>query len=199
MTKIIGLTGGIGSGKSTVARMFNALGVPIYISDDEAKKLMESSKSIQHDLLALFGPSTYLNGRLNRPFISSKVFKDKALLSKLNAIVHPKVAAHFKAWLSNQNSIYIIKEVAILFETNSQDNYDCIITVVAPLEKRLQRVVKRGDKSEESVRMIVSNQLPDAEKTERSDFVISNNSISKTKSIVASLHKEILYKINNPL
>ena len=144
MSKIIGLTGGIGSGKSTVAGMFNALGVPVYISDVEAKNLMESSKSIRQSLLLLFGENAYVDGALNRVFIASKVFNDSDLLAQLNAIVHPKVAAHFKSWLSKQNAAYVIKEVAILFETNSQHNFDYIITVVAPLEERVQRVVRRS-------------------------------------------------------
>ena len=198
MSKIIGLTGGIGSGKSTVASMFNALGVPDYISDDEAKNLMESSKSIRQSLLLLFGEKAYVNGALNRRFIASKVFNDSDLLAQLNAIVHPKVAAHFKSWLSKQNAAYVIKEVAILFETNSQHNFDYIITVVAPLEERVQRVVKRGDKTDEAVRLIVNNQLSDAEKIQKSDFVIYNNSLSETKANVADLHQQILYKIINP-
>ena len=182
MSKIIGLTGGIGSGKSTVARMFESFGVPVYISDDEAKILMESSKSIRQSLVLLFGENAYANGVLNRVFIASKVFNDSTLLSKLNAIVHPEVRVHFESWLKKQKSPYVIKEVAILFETNSQSNFDFIISVVAPVEERVQRVMKGHQKTEQEVRSIIKNQLPDTEKIKLSNFVIYNNSISETKT-----------------
>ena len=198
MSKIIGLTGGIGSGKSTVARMFESLGVPVYISDDEAKILMETSKSIRQSLVLLFGEHAYVKGVLNRVFIASKVFNDSNLLSKLNKIVHPEVRVHFEKWLKKQKSPYVIKEVAIIFETNSQSNFDFIISVVAPIEERVQRVMKGRLKTEQEVRSIIKNQLTDTDKIKLSDFVIHNNSISETKTYVANLHKQILHKIIKP-
>ena len=198
MSKIIGLTGGIGSGKSTVAFMFEKLGVPIYSSDVEANILMENSKEIQNSLIQLLGRKAYLHGRLNRAFIASKVFNDINLLSKLNAIVHPAVKTHFESWLSKQKSVYVIKEVAILFEMNSQNNFDYIISVVAPLKDRVQRVVQRDGKSESDVYSIIRNQLPDADKIKFSDFIIHNNLIVTTESEVLILHKIILNKIINP-
>ena len=199
MSKIVGLTGGIGSGKSTVAYMFEKLGVPIYISDNEAKILMENSKSIQKSLVQLFGKNAYVDKRLNRAFIASKVFNDGALLTRLNAIVHPEVKTHFESWLAKQKSVYVIKEVAILFETNSQSNFDYIISVVAPLKDRVNRVLLRGDKSESDVHSVIKNQLPDAEKIKQSDFVIQNNLIKTTEAKVLELHKIILKKIIKPL
>ena len=199
MSKIIGLTGGIGSGKSTVAFMFEKLGVPIYISDIEAKVLMENSKEIQNSLIQLLGRKTYLDGRLNRAFIASKVFNDSNLLSKLNAIVHPAVKSHFESWFSKQKSVYVIKEIAILFEMNSQNNFDYIISVVAPIKDRVHRVVQRDGKSESDVYSIIHNQLPDADKIKLSDFIIHNNLIEITESEVLILHKTILNKITNPL
>ena len=199
MSKIIGLTGGIGSGKSTVAFMFEKLGVPIYISDIEAKVLMENSKEIQNSLIQLLGRKTYLDGRLNRAFIASKVFNDSNLLSKLNAIVHPAVKSHFESWFSKQKSVYVIKEIAILFEMNSQNNFDYIISVVAPIKDRVHRVVQRDGKSENDVYSIIHNQLPDADKIKLSDFIIHNNLIATTESEVLILHKTILNKITNPL
>ncbi|MGY8940139.1 MAG: dephospho-CoA kinase [Flavobacteriales bacterium] len=199
MSKIIGLTGGIGSGKSTVAFMFEKLGVPIYISDIEAKVLMENSKEIQNSLIQLLGRKTYLDGRLNRAFIASKVFNDSNLLSKLNAIVHPAVKSHFESWFSKQKSVYVIKEIAILFEMNSQNNFDYIISVVAPIKDRVHRVVQRDGKSESDVYSIIHNQLPDADKIKLSDFIIHNNLIATTESEVLILHKTILNKITNPL
>ena len=199
MSKIVGLTGGIGSGKSTVAYMFEKLGVPIYISDNEAKILMENSKSIQKSLVQLFGKNAYVDKRLNRALIASKVFNDGALLTRLNAIVHPEVKTHFESWLAKQKSVYVIKEVAILFETNSQSNFDYIISVVAPLKDRVNRVLLRGDKSESDVHSVIKNQLPDAEKIKQSDFVIQNNLIKTTEAKVLELHKIILKKIIKPL
>tara|TARA_B110000305_G_scaffold75318_1_gene84504 strand:+ start:637 stop:1236 length:600 start_codon:yes stop_codon:yes gene_type:complete len=199
MSKIIGLTGGIGSGKSTVAFMFEKLGVPIYISDIEAKVLMENSKEIQNSLIQLLGRKTYLDGRLNRAFIASKVFNDSNLLSKLNAIVHPAVKSHFESWFSKQKSVYVIKEIAILFEMNSQNNFDYIISVVAPIKDRVHRVVQRDGKSESDVYSIIHNQLPDADKIKLSDYIIHNNLIATTESEVLILHKTILNKITNPL
>ena len=199
MSKIIGLTGGIGSGKSTVAFMFEKLGVPIYISDIEAKVLMENSKEIQNNLIQLLGRKTYLDGRLNRAFIASKVFNDSNLLSKLNAIVHPAVKSHFESWFSKQKSVYVIKEIAILFEMNSQNNFDYIISVVAPIKDRVHRVVQRDGKSESDVYSIIHNQLPDADKIKLSDYIIHNNLIATTESEVLILHKTILNKITNPL
>tara|TARA_B110000305_G_scaffold37432_1_gene37778 strand:+ start:56 stop:655 length:600 start_codon:yes stop_codon:yes gene_type:complete len=199
MSKIVGLTGGIGSGKSTVAYMFEKLGVPIYISDNEAKILMENSKSIQKSLVQLFGKNAYVDKRLNRALIASKVFNDGALLTRLNAIVHPEVKTHFESWLAKQKSVYVIKEVAILFETNSQSNFDYIISVVAPLKDRVNRVLLRGEKSESDVHSVIKNQLPDAEKIKQSDFVIQNNLIKTTEAKVLELHKIILKKIIKPL
>ena len=199
MSKIVGLTGGIGSGKSTVAYMFEKLGVPIYISDNEAKILMENSKSIQKSLVQLFGKNAYVDKRLNRALIASKVFNDGALLTRLNAIVHPEVKTHFESWFAKQKSVYVIKEVAILFETNSQSNFDYIISVIAPLKDRVNRVLLRGEKSESDVHSVIKNQLPDAEKIKQSDFVIQNNLIKTTEAKVLELHKIILKKIIKPL
>jgi len=197
MTKIVGLTGGIGSGKTTVARLFEALGVPIYIADEEAKTLMQNSKIIQQELIQLLGKSCYVDGQLNRSFIASKVFNDQSLLQKINAIVHPKVAEHFERWVSKQDAPYIIKEVAILFETKSQDQFDLIITVTAPTETRIQRVIDRDQKTKEDIESIINNQLPEAQKMSQSHFVIHNISLLETEINVQNIHKEILNKVNN--
>ena len=197
MTKIVGLTGGIGSGKTTVAQMFKALGVPVYNADDEAKALMQSSEIIKGELIQLLGDSCYQNAQLNRSFIASKVFADKALLEKINAIVHPKVAAHFEQWLSNQNAPYVIKEVAILFETGSQDLFDFILTVTAPVETRIQRVISRDQKTKSEVELVIKNQLSEDEKINQSHFVIFNNTILETQHKVQEIHNEILKLIEN--
>tara|TARA_B110000003_G_scaffold275119_1_gene316843 strand:+ start:1425 stop:2021 length:597 start_codon:yes stop_codon:yes gene_type:complete len=196
MSKIIGLTGGIGSGKSTVAKMFEKLGVPIYISDEKARFLMENSDVIKKRIVKLFGVNAYHDNSLNRSFIASKVFNNSILLSKLNAIVHPEVKIDFEYWLSKQKSVYVIKEVAILFETNSQSNFDYIISVVAPLKDRVKRIIKRGRQSESDILSIIKNQLPDSDKIKLSDFVIFNDLISNTETEILNLHNKILNKIN---
>ncbi|WP_370214331.1 dephospho-CoA kinase [Mesoflavibacter profundi] len=192
MTKLVGLTGGIGSGKTTVAKYFEELGVPVYIADLEAKALMNRSKVIRRKLIALFGNEAYLENTLNRPFIAQQIFNDKKLLNAMNAIVHPKVASHFKRWVNKQDSPYVISEAAILFENGSYKKYDYIITVTAPEHIRLQRVIKRDNSNKQKVEAIMANQWSDQEKIKRSDFVIENIDLEQTKIQVRKIHKKIL-------
>ncbi len=192
---VVGLTGGIGSGKTTIAECFRSLGVPVYVADDEAKALMNRSKIIKRQLIQLFGEAAYKDGELNRTYLASKIFTDKALLSKMNAIVHPKVASHFKGWLSDQKAPYIVKEVAIIFENNLESQYNLIITVVADEELRIQRVMRRDNSSKDKIKAIIKNQLPDNIKIEKSDFVITNNDLQVAKSQAIDIHKKILKSI----
>jgi dephospho-CoA kinase len=192
MTKVIGLTGGIGSGKSTVAGLFADLGVPIYIADQRAKHLMNTSKVIKRELTLLFGSKAYNADGLDRNFIASKIFDNRELLQKMNAIVHPKVGADFKRWLKQQTTSYVIKEAAIIFENNQQTQYDYIITVTTPLEERIQRVMKRDQKTKEQIIAIVNNQLSDEEKIKQSDFIIINERLDDTKVQVEILHQKLL-------
>ena len=189
---IIGLTGGIGSGKTTICQRFASFGVPVYIADDEAKTLMNRSKVIKRKLIALFGPLAYVDDKLNRPYLASQIFNDTSLLSKMNAIVHPKVGAHFRRWLKKQDAPYIIKEVAIIFENNLEHQYDYIISVVADKELRIERVIRRDNSSKERVESIMRNQLPDSYKIEKSDYVIYNNDLELAYFQVEEIHKEIL-------
>ncbi|WP_458626223.1 dephospho-CoA kinase [Winogradskyella sp. PC D3.3] len=193
---VVGLTGGIGSGKSTILECFKSYGVPVYIADDEAKALMNRSKVIKRKLIQLFGEKAYIDNQLNRPYLASKIFNDKALLSKMNAIVHPKVARHFKHWLEKQKAKYVIKEVAIIFENNLQDQYDYIITVVADEDLRIQRVMQRDHTSMEKVKAIIKNQWPDADKISKSDFVIVNNNLQDAKEQVLKIHQTLLAKLD---
>lgn len=192
---VVGLTGGIGSGKTTVASFFKALEIPVYIADVEAKLLMNRSKVIKRKLVALFGDEAYVNSKLNRPFIASKIFNDRKLLNQMNNIVHPKVASHFKRWLKKQDSPYVIKEAAIIFEHNKQDQYDFIITVTADSETRIQRVIKRDNSSRAKIEAIINNQMSDAEKIEKSHFVIVNSDLDSTKDQVLKTHQNILKQI----
>ncbi|MDN3494004.1 dephospho-CoA kinase [Winogradskyella bathintestinalis] len=193
---VVGLTGGIGSGKTTILNYFHSLGIPIYIADDEAKALMNRSKVIRRKLIVLFGEDAYENNQLNRPYLSSRIFNDKHLLAKMNAIVHPKVASHFKRWLKKQNSDYVIKEAAIIFENNLQNQYNYIITVIADQHLRIERVMQRDNVSMEKIKSIIKNQWSDAEKVKHSDFVIENNDIDEAKIQAFKIHKALLEKIH---
>ncbi|QXP53440.1 dephospho-CoA kinase [Cellulophaga sp. HaHa_2_1] len=189
---IVGLTGGIGSGKTTVAKMFHALGVPVYNSDIEAKKLMVTSEVLKVKIKELLGTESYTDHKLNRTYIADKIFTDPDLLAQLNAIVHPAVKEHFITWVGDQNSDYIIQETAIIFENNSQDKFDKIILVTAPESVRIQRVTSRDTISETKVKERIANQWADDKKAALSDFVINNLELDKTTVLVAEIHKELL-------
>lgn len=191
---IVGLTGGIGSGKTTVAKEFESLGVPIYIADVEAKKLMQKSKIIKKKLIQLFGQEAYLNHKLNRAFIANIIFKDTSYLQKMNAIVHPRVGKHFRKWIAKQKAPYIIKEAAILFENNSYKDCDFIITVTAPIKLRIERLLERDNTTIERIQAIMQNQWSDAEKVKLSHFVINNVTLEDTKAQVLKIHHQILEK-----
>ena len=193
--RIVGLTGGIGSGKSTVARMFEKLGVPIYYSDDEAKNLMNTSDHIRKGLIDVFGPKSFENGELNRSYIASLVFNDEAKLKKLNSIVHPEVKRNFKKWISKQSASYVIQENPLIFENNSQQDFDLVITVTAPKKIRIQRVMERDGLSENEVLARVKNQLEDELKINGSEFVITNESLSSTKIQVDRINEAIMAQI----
>ncbi len=193
--KIVGLTGGIGSGKTTVAKEFKKLGVPIYIADDEAKKLMNTSKVIKRKLVELFGEEAYINEELNRPYLAKIIFNDESYLQKMNAIVHPRVAKHFQKWVKKQDSPYIIKEVAILFENGSYKHCDFIITVTAKIQTRIERLLKRDNTTVSKIEAIMKNQWQDDKKIALSDFVIKNNVLEDTVKQVQETHNQLLSSI----
>lgn len=192
---IIGLTGGIGSGKTTVAKQFAKLGIPVYIADDEAKKLMNRSKIIKRKLIHLFGIDAYVENQLNKPFIANIIFNDKTYLQKMNAIVHPSVAKHFNNWVLKQTSPYIIKEVAILFENGGYKLCDYVITVTAPKSLRMERLLKRDNTTKKRIEAIIKNQWTDAQKVKLSQFVITNITLENTNKQVQKVHQYILNSI----
>lgn len=193
MTKIIGLTGGIGSGKSTVANLFKSKGVPVYIADTEAKKLMES-RNIITKITNYFGNDILVNSKIDRPKLAKLVFNNPEKLSELNNIVHPEVQKHFQNWLKNKKDFpFVIKEAAILFETGGNKQCDKVITVVAPQELRIQRVKERDKVTREDVLERIKNQWTDEMKISASDFVIENIDIENTKTKV----DQILKVLNN--
>ncbi|TYB77365.1 dephospho-CoA kinase [Bizionia gelidisalsuginis] len=190
--KTVVLTGGIGSGKTTVAKMFAELGVPIYIADDEAKKLMVYSKVIKLKLIKLFGEKAYINNTLNRPFLAESIFNNKELLEQMNAIVHPEVKNHFENWKSRQEAPYVIKEAAIIFENGSYKNYDHIITVHAPETVKIERVLQRDSTTVDRIKAIMKNQWSDSEKIKRSNYVIENLDLDRTRKQVLQIHTNLL-------
>ncbi|CAZ98895.1 dephospho-CoA kinase [Zobellia galactanivorans] len=195
--RIVGLTGGIGSGKTTVAKMFEELGVPVYNSDTRAKELMQSSQDLVLAIKELLGEEAYReDGVLDRGFVSRQVFDNKALLNELNAIVHPAVRKDFIHWADEQTADYVIQEAAIIFEIGTQDFYDCIILVVAPKETRIERVVQRdAGTTVKSVEARMKNQWEDDRKIEASDYVIENTNLEQTKVQVLDIHRDLLNKI----
>ncbi|WP_223033258.1 dephospho-CoA kinase [Hanstruepera marina] len=191
--KIVGITGGIGSGKTTVAKMFEELGVPIYNSDIEAKALMNRSKVIKRKLIDLFGEKAYRDNILNRPYIAKIIFNNKELLEKMNGIVHPKVGLHFKRWLKKHNEKpYVLKESAILFETGEYKKCDFIILVTAPINDRINRVIKRDNSTQEKVQAIINNQSKDDDNKVKADFIINNLKLEDTQQQVLEIHEALL-------
>jgi len=189
---IVGLTGGIGSGKSTVARFFRELGVPVYDSDKEAKVLMVKSEMVRRELINLFGEEVFIGKKLNKTHISSIVFKEKEKLAKLNAIVHPAVRNHFVQWVEQQSSAYVIQETALIFENETRENYDAVILVTAPENIRIQRVIKRDGVSKGEIKARIANQMSDEDKISLADFVIENNELKSTKKAVKTIHKKLM-------
>ncbi len=180
--KIIGLTGGIGSGKTTVANYFHNKGVPVYISDTEAKKVMAFPEIISQIVTAFGDEILGDNDTINRDKLSSIVFNNPEKLKQLNAIVHPAVKKHFDQWVvNNKNFPYLVKEAAILFESGSYKDCDAIITITAPLETRIDRVLKRDTTTREKVLQRINNQITDAERIAKSQYVINNEDFEQTK------------------
>jgi len=181
MTKIIGLTGGIGSGKTTIANYFHSLGIPVYIADTESKKITDNPGIVQK-IQQTFGNDIFDGTVLNRGKLADLVFNNPAKLKQLNAIIHPVVKEHFQSWLT-QHCKYplIIKEAAILFESGSYKDCDKIITVTAPIETRIKRVLSRDKASREVVLDRINNQWTDEQRIEKSDFVINNTNLENAK------------------
>ncbi|UWY26710.1 dephospho-CoA kinase [Flavobacterium sp. TR2] len=189
MTKVIGLTGGIGSGKTTVANYFEEMGVPVYIADDGAKRVMQS-KNILKEVKSAFGGNIFDGDVLNRAKLAQVVFNDKEQLAKLNAIVHPAVKLDFEEWVKeHKNKDYVIYEAAILFESGRYKDCDVIITVTAPEEVRIDRVIKRDKTTREQVVSRMKMQWNDEKRISKSNFVINNNNLKKAKEDVVKILK----------
>jgi dephospho-CoA kinase len=184
MSKIIGLTGGIGSGKTMIANYIKSLGIPVYIADDEARELMKTT-DIVTAISNEFGNNVLDNGKLNREALAKLVFNNPEKLKKLNDIVHPKVKKHFNTWVeNNKKHPLLVKEAAILFESGSYKDCDAVITVTAPIETRLQRVVLRDKTDRDSVLKRMQNQWTDEERIAQSDYIIHNVTVEDSKTQV---------------
>jgi dephospho-CoA kinase len=189
--KIIGLTGGIGSGKSTVLELFKNLGVKTYSADESAKKLVNTDPNLINLLKSSFGINIYHKGLLNTRKLSKIVFEDTEKLKLLNSIIHPAVARDFKLFLNSINEDYIVKEAAIIFETKSENNYDKIIFIQSPLEIRIERVTMRDNISREEVMKRINNQLDENLIINKCDYVIANKNIKDLEAKVLSIHLDL--------
>jgi dephospho-CoA kinase len=189
MTKIIGLTGGIGSGKTTVSNFFQELGVPVYIADDHAKSVMQLPEIIL-EIKTVFGESVFENGTLNRKKIAEIVFNDPEKLKQLNGIIHPAVRKDFDNWILNhKKNKFILYEAAILFESGRYNVCNVVITVTAPIETRIERVIKRDNTSRELVLQRINAQWTDEQRIAKSDFVIENTNFENLKIEVVKILK----------
>ncbi len=196
----IGITGGIGSGKSTVCRIFESLGVPIYYADDRGKYLLKNNQDLVQSVKSIFGEESYLaDGEVNRSYLAEVVFSKPLELEKLNALVHPAVARDFEQWVHEHNGYsYVLKEAALLFETESYKSLDEIICVFAPKNVRLARVLLRDiQRTSEQVQQIMEQQTSDRVRRELTTYSIQNDSGSPVIPQVLKIHKEILKSAGN--
>ena len=187
----VGITGGIGTGKSTVAKILVALGYPVYFSDDRAKWLMENNQQLVTELTYLLGELTYVSEKLNRAYIAEKLFSTPALKEKINALVHPVVRADFKLWVENQTQSIVFQESALLVETGAVQLFDALIVVPAPLEDRVKRIQKRDGLNTSEIERRFANQFSDEEKIKVADCVLINDERSPLLNQVLTVLKQL--------
>ena len=190
----VGITGGIGSGKSVVAKIFSILGIPIYYADDRAKWLMIQDQELSEQIKKEFGVESYLpDGSINRSFLAKTVFADPEKVKKINSVVHPAVGNDFLKWAELQTTPYVLKEAALIFETGGKKSLDYVINVSSPLKIRVARTLMRDPhRSEEQVNQIINQQMPDEEKNELADFVIKNTDNKLLIPQVLSIHEKLM-------
>lgn len=190
--KIIGLTGGIGSGKSKILSVFSTYGIPCYESDRRAKWLMQKDAELKSKIKSFFGDQIYENDQFNQTKLAKLVFANKGKLEALNSLVHPRVKMDFKSFVSQQDTPYIIKEAAILFETGGEKDCDATILVTAPEKLRLQRVLNREKISSMDIKARINNQWSDSRKIPLADYVINNIDWDKTLKKIDEIHQKLL-------
>ncbi|MBQ5736370.1 MAG: dephospho-CoA kinase [Alistipes sp.] len=189
----VGITGGIGSGKSTVCDILAEAGVAVYNSDIRAKELMTGSESLRASLIERFGAEVYTAEGLNRSYLAERVFANAEELSALNAIVHPAVMADFAEWAEAQEGDYVVLESAILFEAHLEDKVDAIVSVMAPEALRVERAIARDGASRESIEARIRSQMSDDERSDRSKYAIVNIDIEELREDVEQLHRRLSY------
>ena len=190
----VGVTGGIGAGKSVVCRVFQTLGIPVFDADEAAKQLMETDVQLVNSITELFGNEIYTDGRLNREQLAGMVFKQPELLQRLNTLVHPATIAYGAKWMAAQNAPYIIKEAAIFFESGSNKDMDVMIGVFAPPDVRISRVMHRPGMTRGKTEQRMASQMDDIEKMKRCDYIITNDSTTAVIPQVVAMHKLLLKK-----
>jgi dephospho-CoA kinase len=190
----VGITGGIGAGKSTVTQIFSILGIPVYHSDDRAKWLMANDPNLSQAIKQEFGAESFLpDGSINRIYLSEKIFNDREKIAKINSLVHPVVFEDFLSWTTAQNSPYVLKEAALIFETGGHKQLDFTINVSSPLKIRMARILLRDEhRSEEQVNHIINHQMPDEEKNALADAVIKNTDNKLLIPQVLHLHEKLI-------
>lgn len=191
----VAITGGIGTGKTTISNMFSDKGVPVFNSDEIAKEIMNTNSLLKNEIVTAFGDKVYDKNRLNKEYLSDAIFNNETLLKKINAIVHPYVADEFNSWIEEQDSKYIIYESAIIFENQGEGFFDKIICVTAPEDDVISRVMKRNNFSVDKIKSIINKQLPNDAKIQKSDYVIENINISKLSDKVLEIHNDIMGSI----
>ncbi len=189
----VGITGGIGSGKSTVCRMLAERGVALYNADSRAKELMSTSESLRKALIENFGAETFTAEGLNRQYLAERVFNDAEQLRLLNSLVHPAVIADFEAWAEEQEGHYVVFESAILFEAGLENRIDVVVAVMAPESLRVERVMARDGHSKEQVMARIKNQMSDDERSDRSQYSIVNIDVEDLEEDVEQLHRRLSY------
>jgi dephospho-CoA kinase len=188
----IGLTGGIGSGKTTVARIFEVLGIPVYYADQAARDLMNTDPELKKQIISQFGADAYKDGTLNRPWLASRVFNNSEKLEILNSLVHPVTIRHADAWMAAQTSPYAIKEAALIFEGKLEKYFDYIIGVTSPEPLRLERAVKRDQSTAELVLQRMRQQMDESEKISRCNFIITNDEKQAILPQAIRIHQSLL-------
>jgi len=188
----IGITGGIGSGKTTVAKVFEVLGIPVYYADEAAKEIMHKNEPLKQQLIFYFGKDTYVDGKLNRKHLSSIVFADKEKLELLNSLIHPVTIADAEQWFKQQQSPYVLKEAALLFESGAAEGLDFVIGVTAPAAIRIKRVIDRDAVTVDEVKKRMLNQIDETIKIRLCDFIIHNDEQQMILPQVLKLHEELL-------
>lgn len=190
----VGITGGIGSGKSLVCKVLSIIGIPVYHADDEARNLMETDPDIRRELIRLCGPDIFSGNLLNRPLMSHLIFDNNALLQAVNGVVHPAVARDFEGWCDRQTtSPYLVQESALLFESGAWERFDVVVLVTAPEALRIERVLKRPGMTVEKIRAIVKNQLAEEEKIVRSHVVFHNDGNDLILPGIVALHTTLAH------